>query len=146
MDLKQRIKESGLSIKEVAERMPGREGKIGIKQASMSSIISGNPTYNTLCDLAKVLNISVSELVRDDVEGTIEALIKDGGKFYSANTKEELLVIAMNLAGRKADWVSAYNYARNILVAEGKKTNAIDAINDFICKYENEHSSAEYSE
>lgn len=103
MDLKQRIKESGLSIKEVAERMPGREGKIGIKQASMSSIISGNPTYNTLCDLAKVLNISVSELVRDDAEGSIEALIKDGDKFYSAKTKEELLDIAKRIAGDNPD-------------------------------------------
>ena len=46
--------------------MPNRDGTKGIKQSSMSRIINGNPTIDTLKDLAKVLGVSLSELVADE--------------------------------------------------------------------------------
>lgn len=48
MDIKQRIKEAGMTVSEVAARMPRPDGGVGIAQASLSAIINGNPTINKL--------------------------------------------------------------------------------------------------
>ena len=58
MDLKARIKEHGLTIASVAEKM-------GVTQSALSQAINSNPTYNKLCEIASILGISVSELVSD---------------------------------------------------------------------------------
>lgn len=59
MDIKKRIKERGMTIVQVAEKM-------GITQPSLSQIINGNPSFSKLCEIAEILGISVSELVSDD--------------------------------------------------------------------------------
>lgn len=66
MDIKQRIRESGKTITEVAALMPNPSGGVGIAQASLSAIINGNPTIGRLKDIADILGISLSELVMDD--------------------------------------------------------------------------------
>ena len=66
MDIKQRIKDAGMTVSEVAARMPRPDGGVGIAQASLSAIINGNPTINKLKDIASILGISLSELVSDD--------------------------------------------------------------------------------
>ena len=72
MNIKKLINAKGWSISTLAAKMPNRDGTKGIKQSSMSRIINGNPTIDTLKDLAKVLGVSLSELVADenDQQGT----------------------------------------------------------------------------
>jgi transcriptional regulator with XRE-family HTH domain len=66
MDISKRIKEKGMSVAEVAARLRNNRGGLGISQPSMSSLINGNPTFSRLQEIATILNITVSELVRDD--------------------------------------------------------------------------------
>ena len=66
MDISKRIKEKGMSVAEVAARLKNNRGGLGISQPSMSSLINGNPTFSRLQEIATILNITVSELVRDD--------------------------------------------------------------------------------
>ena len=66
MDISKRIKEQGMSVAEVAARLKNNRGGLGISQPSMSSLINGNPTFSRLQEIATILNITVSELVRDD--------------------------------------------------------------------------------
>lgn len=59
------IKEKGLTQKDVAE-------KLGIAQASLSAMLKGNPTINTLEKIATVLGVSFLELFKEqsNVAGT----------------------------------------------------------------------------
>ena len=66
MNIKQRIKEAGMTISEVAAKMPRPDGGTGIAQPSLSAIINGNPTINRLIDIANIIGISLSELVAED--------------------------------------------------------------------------------
>ena len=63
MDIKKRIKEAGFSLEEVGKRMPKP-----MSQQSMSALLKedGNPTINKLKDIADIIGISLSELVRDE--------------------------------------------------------------------------------
>lgn len=55
-----------MTIAEVAARLKNSRGGFGISQPSMSSLINGNPTFSRLQEIATILNITVSDLVRDD--------------------------------------------------------------------------------
>ena len=55
MRIKEVIREKGLSIKDVAE-------KIGISSPSLSAAINGNPTKDTLEKIASALDVPISEL------------------------------------------------------------------------------------
>ncbi len=68
MNIAQRIKERGLTLDYVASRLTNRDGGTGISQPSMSSLINGNPSFARLKEIAGIIGISVSELVRDDTE------------------------------------------------------------------------------
>lgn len=69
MDIKKRIREHGYTLDEIAKKMKSsRSGELGITQSSMSSIVNGNTTVARLQEIADVLGISLSELVRDDDE------------------------------------------------------------------------------
>ena len=61
MNIKKVFARYGLTSKEVAERM-------GIKANNLSMTINGNPTYSTLCDIAKAVGCTPSELISDDEE------------------------------------------------------------------------------
>lgn len=65
MNIKQRIADAGLTVSDVAQRMPRPDGGVGISQPSMSSLINGNPTVSKLKDIAGILGISLSELVSE---------------------------------------------------------------------------------
>ena len=80
--IKEAIKEQGFTVQSVAD-------KIGKSKQSLHGIIEkGNPTINTLSDIA-------DEEVTG--EGELTALIQYKGDFYKANTIEELkkIVIAI---------------------------------------------------
>lgn len=84
MDIKKVIANHGLKSKEVAERM-------GIKPNQLSMYINGNPTYTTLCDIAKAIGCTPAELISDDNESssTIVTCPNCGTKFKVEITPEE---------------------------------------------------------
>jgi len=55
MRIKEVIKEKGLTVKEVAERL-------GMTSPSLSDAINGNPTVDKLERIASSLNVPISEL------------------------------------------------------------------------------------
>lgn len=67
MDIKKVIKEHGLTLGEVASKMKKPNGEIGLPQSALSQlIINGNPTFDKLQEIAAIIGISVSELVKDE--------------------------------------------------------------------------------
>lgn len=55
MRIKEIIKEKGMTVNEVAEKM-------GIKQPSLSRAINGNPTKDMLYKIAEALDVEISDL------------------------------------------------------------------------------------
>jgi transcriptional regulator with XRE-family HTH domain len=56
MRIKGVIKERGLTLREVAQRM-------GVKSPSLSRAVNGNPTMEMLQRIANAMQVSVSELI-----------------------------------------------------------------------------------
>lgn len=81
MDIKKRIKERGMTIVEVAAKM-------GVTQPSLSQIISGNPSYNKLKEIADILGISVSELVADDETSDASLICPHCGRAIKVNLQK----------------------------------------------------------
>ncbi len=61
MDIKGIIKQKGLTMEEVAERM-------GISRVTLSQTLSGNPTMSTLQRIADALGCKVGEFFLDELE------------------------------------------------------------------------------
>ena len=61
MDIKSIIKQKGLTMEEVAER-------IGVSRVTLSQTLSGNPTMNTLQRIADALECKVGEFFLDELE------------------------------------------------------------------------------
>lgn len=63
--IKELLKERGVTISNLAEQ-------IGTTQTSLSRALGekGNPTYETLCKIAKVLGVDMSELFSDSQKST----------------------------------------------------------------------------
>lgn len=62
-NLKETIKRYGYTQADIAQRMKGKDGSLGISQASLTGIINGNPTLDKLIEIANAVGCSVSELV-----------------------------------------------------------------------------------
>ena len=62
-NLKETIKKYGFTQADIAQRMTGKDGSIGISQASLTGIINGNPTLDKLIEIANAVGCSVSELL-----------------------------------------------------------------------------------
>ena len=61
MDIKSIIKQKGLTMEEVAER-------IGVNRVTLSQTLSGNPTMSTLQRIADALECKVGEFFLDELE------------------------------------------------------------------------------
>ena len=59
LDIKRAIKESGLTQREVAE-------KLGITLTSLNQIMTGNPTHAKLQQVANAINLDVVDLFFDE--------------------------------------------------------------------------------
>lgn len=57
-------------MERLAAEMTGKDGKKGISQPSISSLVNGNPTLSRLQEIASIMGISVSELLMDENTGT----------------------------------------------------------------------------
>lgn len=68
MNIKKVIKENGWTLEKLASEMTNKNGDKGISQASVSQLINGNPTLDKLQEIASIIGISVSELVKEDNE------------------------------------------------------------------------------
>ena len=62
-NLKETIKKYGFTQADIAQRMTGKNGCVGISQASLTGIINNNPTLDKLIEIANAVGCSVSELV-----------------------------------------------------------------------------------
>jgi len=62
--IKEAIREKGLTVKEVAEKM-------GMSSPSLSDAINGNPTADKLERIASAIGVSVSELFEPLPQGII---------------------------------------------------------------------------
>lgn len=68
MNIKKVIKENGWTLEKLASEMTNKNGDKGISQASVSQLINGNPTLDKLQEIASIIGISVSELVKEEDE------------------------------------------------------------------------------
>ncbi|MBD5242070.1 MAG: helix-turn-helix transcriptional regulator [Barnesiella sp.] len=93
MDIKSRIKERGFTISQVAALMTTRDKdgnvKQGISQSALSQLITGNPTFDKLQEIANIIGISVSELVTDNSDD-FTALVRNGSDVRAFDTVESL--------------------------------------------------------
>ena len=64
-DIKKRIRESGFTTQQIAE-------KLNISQQAVSQAINGNPSLSRLEQIAGAIGITVSELVADNPASHIE--------------------------------------------------------------------------
>lgn len=70
MSIKEQIQKRGFTISQVAALMTNKNGEKGMSQSSLSQIINGNPSLDKLKEIASILGISVSELLKEDNEST----------------------------------------------------------------------------
>ncbi len=88
MDIKKVFTRYGLTSKQVAERM-------GVKPNNLSMTINGNPTYSTLCEIAKAVGCTPSELISDDNIRTATVICPECG----ARLKVEITTESPNDTG-----------------------------------------------
>ena len=89
MDIQKIIKQRGFTIKSVADQMTNtRENKVGISQGSLSTILNGNPSIDRLQEIARIIGVPLSELVKDDNQ--INGYIEIGGEVKKVTSVEEL--------------------------------------------------------
>lgn len=83
--IKEAIKEQGFTVQSVAD-------KIGKSKQSLHGIIEkGNPTINTLSDIADAINVPINRLYEEVTDKSeLTALIQYKENFYKADTIEEL--------------------------------------------------------
>lgn len=90
MDIKKTIKDKGYTISLVAEKM-------GINRVTLTNMISGNPTYNTMSRVAEAIGCSVvdffSDERTDDDKTDFAAFIRYKGIHYTADSLEEFNTI-----------------------------------------------------
>ena len=63
--IKRVIKEKGFTLEQVAAQMSGKEGK-GISQSALTQMLNGNPSISRVKEIARIIGVSVSELVADE--------------------------------------------------------------------------------
>lgn len=71
MDIKKVIKERGWTLEKLAAEMTNKQGGKGITQPTVSQIINGNPSLDKLKEIASIIGVTVSELLRDEEDNTI---------------------------------------------------------------------------
>lgn len=84
MDIKRVIKESGWTLERLAAEMTNKNGQKGISQPSVSQIVNGNPTLDKLQEIARIIGVPVSELVREEAKEDANAITCPhcGGKIH----------------------------------------------------------------
>lgn len=81
-DIKKKIKELGFTTQQIAS-------KLNISQQAVSQAINGNPTLSRLEQIADAMDITVSELVSDDVNCESVIRYEQGGQKMKISVKVE---------------------------------------------------------
>lgn len=86
LEIKAIIKREGYTVTSVAEKM-------GMTQVSLSRIINGNPTVETLEKIANVLNVDIGEFFIP-LKSTKEPIyVRRGDKYVAVGEIEEIRTI-----------------------------------------------------
>lgn len=103
--IKEAIKDRGLTVKDVADML-------GVTKQSLHNLITkGNPTFNSLCEIASVIGVPISELYLDgDDHKNLTALVYHNDSYYRASSLDELknivaIIEADNSKDKKGDVV-----------------------------------------
>ena len=70
MDIKKVIKERGWTLEKLAAEMTNKQGGKGISQPTVSQIINGKPSLDKLKEIASIIGVTVSDLLRDEDDNT----------------------------------------------------------------------------
>ena len=70
MDIQKVIKERGWTLEKLAAEMTNKQGGKGISQPTVSQIINGNPSLDKLKEIASIIGVTVSDLLRDEDDNT----------------------------------------------------------------------------
>lgn len=98
MDIKEIIKSKGFTLSEVAAKMKDKQGNIGVSHASLSQMLSNNPTTNKLREIASIIGCKVGDFFTDEMsDKDFVALIKFGNEFFCASSLKELEEIISKL-------------------------------------------------
>jgi transcriptional regulator with XRE-family HTH domain len=101
MDIKEIIKSKGFTLSEVAAKMKDKQGNIGVSHASLSQMLSNNPTTNKLREVASIIGCKVGDFFADEMSGTdFTALVKSGNEFFCASSLKELEDIISELKAK----------------------------------------------
>lgn len=96
MDIKKVIKECGWTLERLASEMTNkREDKKGISQSSLSQLLNGSTPLDRLQEIARIIGVSLSELVKD--ENQLNGYIEVGGELKKVTSVEELEKIVEDL-------------------------------------------------
>ena len=88
MDVKQIIKDRGFTLEQVAALMPNsRTGQPGISRQSLYLAITGNPTVNTLKDIAEIIGCQVGDFFKDEGDGAATVACPHCGKPVTVELK-----------------------------------------------------------
>jgi transcriptional regulator with XRE-family HTH domain len=82
MRIKEVIKEQGITIKDVANKM-------GVSRPSLNQTINGNPTVEMLERIAAALNVPVAELFDKPKDNTTELLKSNPVELNTDNLKDK---------------------------------------------------------
>ena len=83
LQVKKILKQKGITQRELAKRM-------GIHPESLTRILAGNPTMSTLGNLAKALEVEMSELFEVEHVIKISGYLEVGGVIHKINSKMDL--------------------------------------------------------
>jgi transcriptional regulator with XRE-family HTH domain len=60
------IKSKGFTLEQVASLMENKNGGKGITQSALTQMLNGNPSISRVKEIAKIVGVSVSELVGEE--------------------------------------------------------------------------------
>jgi transcriptional regulator with XRE-family HTH domain len=63
--IRKAIKDRGFTLEQVAAQMENKNGGKGISQPALTQMLSGNPSISRVMEIARILDVTVSELVGD---------------------------------------------------------------------------------
>lgn len=68
MNIKKVIKDKGWTLEQIASKMKNKQGIEGVSQSSVSQLLNGNPSIDKLQEIARIIGVSLPELVADEDE------------------------------------------------------------------------------
>lgn len=85
--IKEILKDRGMTMQQLAERL-------GIHRTNLFTSLSGNPTLSRLEDIARILDVKVTDLFREDdriKEKKLMGFVEYDNKIYKINSIEDLV-------------------------------------------------------